>query len=178
MLFLLCGCSTHTQYNYADYQKSLSTDVSFYSQYEIIYTAEVNKKKQVIIAPFLADSNVYLPDEDQIIKLHLGLNIINPKDHKLNIWIDYKLTGIDTKDVVLKENFVLYRSQKSPESFYSIDMPCSSNLTNMHSQIEFYTYVTLDGNDEQILYKSSLAKYRIEGKQDLKKINLDLGERL
>jgi len=161
LLLLCCGCATHTQYNYADYQKSLSTDVSFYSQYEIVYKLKINKKDRVIIAPFLADSNGYLPNE--IIKLHLGLNIVNPNQEKLNIWVDYKFTGIDTKDVVLKENFV-FKSQKSLESFHSIDMPCS---TNIHTQVEFYVYVTLYDNDEYILYKSSLAKYRIKGNKDL-----------
>jgi len=154
-LILLCGCSTHTQYNYADYQKSFSTDVSFYSQYEIIYLVKVNKKTQVIVAPFLADSNGYIPNEDQIIKLHLGLNIINPNQEKLNIRVDYKLTGIDTKDVVQKENFV-FKSQKSPNSFLSIDMPYSLKSTK-NLQVEFYVYVTLDENDEHVLYKSSSA---------------------
>lgn len=159
VILLLCGCSKHIQFDYADYKTSLSTDVSFYSQYEIIYASEINKKRAIITAPFLADSNTYLPKE--IIKLHLGLNITNPREHKLNIWVDYRFTGIDTKDVVLKENFVLYRSQKSPESFYSIDMPCSLKATNKHSQIEFYVYVTLHDNEEHILYKSSVAKYRL-----------------
>jgi hypothetical protein len=155
ILLLLCGCATHKSYDYANFSRSLYNDASFYSQYEIIYQIKDKKNNDVVVVtPFLADSNAYLPEK--IIKLHLGLNVVNPYKEVLNVWVDYTFRGIDNKDFFQTKSY-LYKSVALPEEFLSIDMPYS---TNIHSQIEFF--VTIEKNGKP-LYESSKALYRVKG---------------
>ena len=63
-LGLLCGCAIiNESHDFADYHSSLIYDISFYSQYEIIYKAKTKDGEKLVVAPFLADSNNYLPEK-------------------------------------------------------------------------------------------------------------------
>lgn len=154
-LLLFCGCAHNKSYDYAEYYKSLQSDMSFYSQYEIIYK-EDTKKGNVIVSPFLADSNNYLPN--QIIKLQFGLKVINPNREKFVVWIDYQFVEIDTNDELIRKSKLVHMSQELPEEFISINMPY---LTNIHSQIRF-SVIVIGSNKGNVLYKSTEALYRVK----------------
>lgn len=151
-IIFITGCATTKSYDYADYSNSLKTNLSFYSQYEIIYKVKTKKGERIIVSPFLASSNTYLPE--QVLKLHLGLKIINPNKEHFKIWVDSKFTEIGTDKVFQKMNFV-YVTQILPEEFVSINLP----LTNIHSQVDFFVIVMSDGD---VLYRS-LARYKMKG---------------
>jgi hypothetical protein len=153
-MLLFGGCATYKSYDYAEYHKSFSSDMSFYSQYEIIYKADT-KRGNLVVAPFLANSNDYLPN--QIIKLQYGLKVINPYRERFVVWIDYKFVEFDTNDELIRKSKLVYKSQDFPEEFISIDMPY---ITNIHSQIHFSVVVL---GDNGILYKSTEALYKTKG---------------
>ena len=154
MLLLLCGCATTKSYDYAEYYNSLTSNMSFYSQFEIIYKAET-KKGELVVAPFLANSNNYLPN--QVIKLQFGLNVINPNREKFVIWVDYAFVEVGTNDELVRKSKLVHKSQDLPEEFISIDMPY---VTNIHSQISF-SIVILGRNG--VIYKSTEALYKTKG---------------
>jgi len=172
LCIIFSGCATTKSYDYADYSSSLKNGLSFYSQYEIIYKIKTKKGEKIIVSPFLADSNNYLPEK--ILKLHFGLKIINPNKEHFKIWVDSKFTEIGTDKVFQKLNFV-HVAQILPEEFVSINLP----LTNIHSKVEFFVIITSDSGD--ILY-SSLARYKIKGVNLVVKksniINYKKGEKL
>ncbi len=156
-IVLLQSCAHNKTYNYADYKQSFNTGMSFYSQYELVYLATAeNGKEKLIVTPFLADSNQYLPGK--IVKLHLGLKIINPSEEKFVIWKDYQFTGIDS-DEYLQTSKLVHMSQGLPEEFISIDLPY---MTNIHSKVSFSIEVI---SEKGVLYKSSRALYKIKGVQ-------------
>ena len=157
LLLLFCGCATYDKsYSYADYQRSFVNDMVFYSQYEIIYKQQTKDGYKLVVAPFLADSNNYLPNE--VVKLHLGLSVINPNREKFVIWVDYQFVGIDDNDEFVRKTKLVHKSEQGlPEEFISIDMPYH---TNVHSQIHFKIEVF---NSKGMLYKSTEALYKIKG---------------
>ena len=154
IMLLLLGCATGKSYDYAEYHRSFTSDMSFYSQYEIIYKADT-KKGNLVVAPFLANSNNYLPN--QVIKLQFGLNVINPNREKFVVWVDYAFVEVDTNDELVRKSKLVYKSQALPEEFISIDMPY---VTNIHSQISF-SIVILGRNG--VIYKSTEALYKTKG---------------
>lgn len=159
LIFLFCNCASMKVYDYAEYHNSLTYDISFYSQYEIAYKI----KNQIITTSFLANSNEYLPED--IIVLHIGLLINNPKRGKFVVWSEFKVTSIDTGKLIQKTR-LKHVAKSLPEEFISIDMPYN---TNIHSEIEFSVSVMdYSGN---ILYQSSKALYKIRGVQT-KAVNL------
>ncbi len=151
---LITNCATHKAYNYADFHSSLQSGMTFYTQYEILYKANTKDGDKLVVAPFLADSNNYLPGK--VIKLHLGLIVNNPSREKFVIWIDYQFLGIDDGKV-FKRSKLAYKAQGLPEEFISIDMPFD---TNMHSKVKFAAEVVSNG---VVLYKSTEALYKIKG---------------
>lgn len=155
ILLTLCGCATNNRaYDYAEIQYNLYNDTRFISQYEIVYIQKQKDNEIVVVSPFLADRNQYLPKD--LIKLHFGLQIINPFEQKMDIWVDYTFTGIDDKEFFHQKSY-LYKSVTLPEEFLSIELP---HNTNVHSQIEFQVTVDSDG---RVLYESSKAMYRVKG---------------
>ena len=158
IILLLCSCSTNKSYDYAEFSRSLTNDMTFYSQYEIVYKVDSKKGEIVIVSPFLSDSNKYLPEK--IIKLHLGLQVTNPNLYKFVIWMDYQFGEIGENDVLRKTKLV-HMSQELPEEFISIDLPYD---TNIHSQIKLTVSVISNG---RVLYKSSEALYKV-GKENKK----------
>jgi hypothetical protein len=144
---MLFGCATHKAYNYADYKSSLLSDMTFYTQYEIAYKL----KDHVIVSPFLADSNEYLPND--IVKLHLGLLVKNPRLQHFDIWVDSVFTGLDSNDE-LQTSTLVYQSQGLPEEFISIDLPTHK----VNTQVEFTAVVV---SEDRILYESFKARYKI-----------------
>lgn len=153
-ILLLCGCATTKSYDYAELSYSLYNDAQIYSQYEIVFVKQIKDKETIVVLPFLANSNSYLPEE--IIKLHLGLNIVNPYKEKMDVWVDYVFMGLGDEEFFQQKSY-LYKSVTLPQEFLSIEMPYN---TNIHSQVEFQ--VTVDSNGRTI-YESSKAMYKIRG---------------
>ena len=154
VLLTLCGCATKKAYDYAEFHNNLYSNSQFYSQYEIVYIKQIKDNEIVVVSPFLADSNDYLPEN--LIKLHFGLQIINPYKERMDVWVDYAFIGLGDEEFFHKKSY-LYKSVTLPEDFLSIEMPYA---TNIHSQVEFQ--VTVDSNG-RTLYESSKAKYRVMG---------------
>lgn len=150
-ILILTGCATNEAYNYGEFQSPLNSNMSFYSQTEIVFT----HNKHIIAAPFLSDHNDYLPDN--IIKLHLGLLIQNPDKTQFVIWAYYRLTDIDNPEKTYNMSRVVVIPHALPEGFVSIDMPFQ---TNIHSQIDFSVSVL---SENQLLYKSTLIRYKTKG---------------
>jgi len=138
--------------SYAEYRQEIN-GMSFYTQYEILYVATTPKGKRLVVSPFLADSNEYLPNN--IVKLHLGLQTINPTEEVFNIWLDWKVLDYYNGDVILQKSKLVHMSQGLPEEFISIDLPYK---TNIHSKIEILVEVISNG---RVRYAST-AKYKIK----------------
>ena len=151
------GCTTSKAYNYAEYHSSLSgsQNMTFYSQYDIAYKVQTKKGKVVtVVSPFLADSNAYLPEK--VVKLHLGLKVLNPNKESFGLWVESECVGIDTDYYIQIRKFV-GNSRMLPENIISIDLP---HQTDLDSQVTFRVSVIVDGDT---LYESTTAKYRIKG---------------
>ena len=156
-LFLLVSCAHNKVYDYAEYQRSFTTGMEFYSQYEIIYKVKAKKGEMLVTSPFLADSDNFLPKRVQ--KLHLALNVVNPNREKFTVWIDSKLYQIGKEEKCLfSEKKIVYRSQSLPSELISIDLPYA---TNIKSKIR--CSIIILGREGIILYQSSEAKYKIKG---------------
>lgn len=154
LILLFCGCASNNAYDYADYSRSFETEMTFYSQYEIIYKAKTNRKEKLVVAPFLSDSNQYLPEE--IVKLHFGLIVVNPKREKFTIWMDYSFNGIGNDEFKIKKSKIVAKSQSLPEEFISIDLP---HVTNTHAQVKILIEVV---GSEKVIY-STKALYKTKG---------------
>jgi len=150
MFLLFMGCAHHNSYNYADFSRSFSNDMTFYSQYEILYKVITEKgNEKLVIAPFLADMNNYLPKK--VVKLHFGLSVINPHGETFTVWIDSKNDEFETKRIV-------HMSESLPNEFISIDLPSTSQTD---AQIKCYIMVL--GKGGNLLYQSPMARYKIRG---------------
>jgi hypothetical protein len=156
VLVLFCGCGTFSKsHDYADYSMSLTHDISFYSQYEIIYKAKTKKGYKLVVAPFLADSNNYLPEK--IIKLHFGLKVFNPNREKFVVWMDFQFVEVDG-ELFQRTSKLVYKSQALPEEFINIDLPY---ITNIHSEISLS--ISVIGGEGKVLYQSTEALYKVRG---------------
>ena len=149
MLLLLVSCAHHKVLNYADYQRSFKNDMTFYSQYEILYKVTTKDGEKMVVAPFLADSNNYLPKK--VVKLHFGLSVINPRRETFTVWIDSRANENQRARIV-------HRSQSLPDEFISIDLPFTSKKDTTIKCI-----VLVLGKGGNLLYQSPIARYKIKG---------------
>ena len=149
MFLLLVSCAHHKSLSYADYQRSFKNDMSFYSQYEILYMVATKEGEKMVVAPFLADSNNYLPKK--VVKLHFGLSVINPRRETFTVWIDSRTNEHQTARIV-------HKSQSLPDEFISVDLPfISKKDTNIKC------IVLVLGKSGNLLYQSPMARYKIKG---------------
>jgi len=156
-LFLLGGCASQKlNHKVGDYQNNLNSGISFLSRYEIMYNVIHNGKEIIHVLPFSSNSNHYLPE--QIIKLHLGLMIDNPNQIYFQLWIEARFTEEDTGNLFQTTKLV-YGTQLLPNEFISIPLPINAKP---ETQIQFWVKAVSKEGD--VLYKSSIAKYKI-GKQ-------------
>lgn len=149
MLFLLVSCAHHKTHNYADYQRSFVNEMAFYSQYEILYKVTTKDGERMVVAPFLADSNDYLPKK--VVKLHFGLSVINPRRETFTVWIDSK-----TNDHQISR--IVHQSQSLPDEFISVDLPF---IAKKDTNIKCIVLVL--GKGGNLLYQSPMARYKIRG---------------
>lgn len=150
LLLLFVSCAHHKSLNYADYQRSFENGMIFYSQYEILYKATSKDREKLVVAPFLADMNNFLPKK--VVKLHFGLSVINPKRETFTVWIDFK------GDEFIQNSRIVHRSQSLPDEFISVDLPFTAKKdTNIKC------IVLVLGNGGNLLYQSPMARYKIRG---------------
>jgi len=150
VLLFMVGCAHHKSLNYADYQRSFKNDMAFYSQYEILYKVTTKEGEKLVVAPFLADSNNYLPKK--VVKLHFGLSVINPKREIFTVWIDSKTNDDRTARIV-------HKSQSLPDEFISVDLPYF--IAKKDTNIKCIVLVL--GKGGNLLYQSPMARYKIKG---------------
>jgi hypothetical protein len=146
------SCSSHKLNTIGEYRQDINGMI-IHGRYEIVYVTNTNNGKIMIAAPFISDSDNYLPEN--IVKLHLGLKIINPRHEKFNAWIDWKVLG-KSNDVILQNSYLVHISQGLPEEFISVDLPYE---TNINSTYEVSVEIVSDG---EVRY-TSMAKYKIKG---------------
>lgn len=152
-MVVLVGCATTKTYDYAEYRHSLTGDLSFYSQYEIIYKTDNGKP---IASPFLADSNRFIPKET--IKLHLGVALQNPNLICFDVWLESLFTRLDTKET-LKTARLIHMSEGLPKEFISVDLP----IHKANHKVECSVIVV---SGDTVLYESSKARYKIREVND------------
>lgn len=152
-LLLLNGCATVKSEQIGGFRNNIYSDLSFYSQYEIVYNSKQGKKDIQITKPFLASANHYIPNGT--IKLHLGLMVNNPNKEEFNIWIESRFTELDTGNLFQSTKYIAYGMHRFPEEFISIPLPI--DYTN--SQVKFWVKVV--SKKENILYETSKAVYKI-----------------
>jgi hypothetical protein len=152
-LLLFCGCATTKSEQIGGFRNILYSDLSFYSQYEILYNSKQGEKDIQITKPFLASGNLYIPDST--IKLHLGLMVRNPNRENFDIWVESRFTELDTDNIFQRTKSIVYGTQRLPEEFISISIP----INYVNSQIDFW--VTVVSKTGDVLYESSKAIYKI-----------------
>lgn len=154
MFILLVSCAHNKVHNYADYQRSFENGMTFYSQYEILYMASTKKGEKMVVAPFLADINDFLPEK--VVKLHFGLSVINPKRETFTVWIDFK------DDEFVENSRIVHRSQSLPDEFISVDLPF---IAKKDTTIKCIVLVL--GKGGNLLYQSPMARYKIKGSKKI-----------
>lgn len=157
ILFLFCGCAMNKSYEYGEFSSSLYSDIAFNSRYEIVYKIKSQNGKEIFLtSPFVANSNEFIPKN--VVKLHLGIQVFNPSEEKLSVWIEYKITEIDTGKTLSKK-MVEYKTLLDPEFFLSIDLPKKSPVDSV---VEFQTMI-YRSNGGVSLYKSPKVVYKVKG---------------
>ena len=156
VLLILCGCaSTSSIDKVGGYQNNMATGLQF--QYQYFYTfisTDQNGKLIETESLFKTDQNEDLPSN--IVKLKIGMLVINPHKQKFEVWENLQFINLETDKIYLKHKKLRYQSQLLPEEIVYLDLPL---VLEEYTQVIFSVDILTESGE--LLYDTYKAEYKI-----------------
>lgn len=155
VLLILCGCASTTIDKVGGYKNNMATGLQFQYQYFYVSTSTDQNGKLIETEKlFKTDQNEDLPSN--IIKLKIGMLVINPYKQEFEVWENLQFTNLRTDKIYLKHKKLRYQSELLPEELVFLDLPL---VLEEYTQVIFSVDILTKSGE--LLYDTYKAEYKI-----------------